>query len=490
MYCLIFVNYFLCNGLSGTYIVVIFEVHESQKARQMKRIHFIAIGGAAMHSLALALHHKGYKVTGSDDNIFEPSHSRLKSAGLLPKRMGWNPENIRPDLDAVILGMHAREDNPELRKAKELQLQIYSYPEFLYEQTRHKKRIVIAGSHGKTTITAMILHVLKKTDKKFDYMVGSKLFDFENTVELDQKNDIAIFEGDEYLSSVLDPRPKFHLYQPHIAIINGIAWDHINVFPTFEIYKKQFNDFILRVEDNGIVCYYENDKTIKEIAQILGRSDIQYIPYSKLKAEVNEGVTFLVSASGKKTPIKVFGDHNLQNLAAAFEVCKQLKITEEQFHAAISTFRGTARRLELLAEGNQSKLFFDFAHSPSKVEATIQSVRRQFPEHQLITCLELHTFSSLNKKFLEEYAGTLDKSDLPMIYYNPDVISSKGLLSISPDEIKTSFNRADIEIYTDNKALRNSLSKLNKKRAILLLMSSGNFGGIDLKEIGENLTAN
>ena len=386
----------------------------------MYKVHFIAIGGAAMHNLAIALHKKNtYKVTGSDDDIFEPSYSRLKEHGLLPSKFGWFPERIHNNLDAVILGMHARPDNPELVRAKELGLKIYSFPEYLYEQTHSKTRIVIGGSHGKTTTTAMILYVMKKVNFKADYMVGAQIEGFENMVSLSDDARVAVFEGDEYLTSALDPRPKFHLYKAHIGILTGIAWDHINVFPTFENYVEQFRLFVESMELQGRLIYYEDDPNLKNIAKNTSRIDIVSFPYKTPKYEIRDGKTFVKIRDGMME-LKIFGEHNLQNMEAARLACKQVGIMDDKFYEAIADFPGASNRMQKVVEKSDKVAFKDFAHSPSKLQATVQAVRKQYPGRKVIACMELHTFSSLTEEFLPQYAGSMAEADTAFVYYSPE----------------------------------------------------------------------
>ncbi len=371
-------------------------------------IHFIAIGGSAMHNLAIALHNKGYEVSGSDDTIHEPSKSRLKKYGLLPKEFGWFPEKINQDLDVIILGMHAKEDNVELLKAQELGLKIYSYPEFLYEQSKDKTRVVIGGSHGKTTITSMILHVLNYHDRDVDYMVGAQLEGFETMVHLTKENEFIVLEGDEYLSSPIDRRPKFHLYKPNIALLSGIAWDHINVFPTFENYVEQFSIFTDSLVNGGIMVYNEGDDIVKEVVE-KSTNSIKKYPYSVPEHFIENGITYLETPEGN-LPLEIFGNHNLENLAGAKWICQHMGIDEDDFYEAIASFNGASKRLEKIAENLSTVIFKDFAHSPSKVEATTKAVKEQYSNRQVIACLELHTYSSLNAEFLAEYKGALDKA--------------------------------------------------------------------------------
>jgi UDP-N-acetylmuramate: L-alanyl-gamma-D-glutamyl-meso-diaminopimelate ligase len=452
----------------------------------MQRVHFIAIGGAAMHNLAIAISKKdNFLVTGSDDEIFEPSRSRLKENGLLPAKMGWFPDRIHKGLQAVILGMHATEDNPELIRAKELGLKIYSFPEYLYQQTRSKTRIVIGGSHGKTTTTAMILFVLKQMKIDADYMVGAQIEGFDNMVKLSYESRIAVFEGDEYLTSPLDRRPKFHLYKPHIAVLTGIAWDHINVFPTFENYVEQFRIFTELMEVQGRLIYFDGDKNLNEIAQHL-RRDIVPFPYNTPEYEVRDSITYLITKYGD-IPLKVFGEHNLQNMNAARLACKQIGVTDEQFYSVISEFPGASNRLQKIAETNNSVAYKDFAHSPSKLRATVKAVKHQYPDRKLIACMELHTFSSLTEEFLPQYAGCMEEADIAFVYYNPEVIQHKHLRDIEPDHVKKAFGGSNLTVFTDSKALQQKLRELNYDNSALLLMTSGNFSGVDLIEFAKEL---
>ncbi len=447
------------------------------------RIHFIAIGGSAMHNLALALQDKGYEVSGSDDVIFEPSKSRLEAAGLLPVQMGWFPENITPDLDAVIVGMHAKADNPELEKATARKLKVYSYPEFLFEQSKFKTRVVIGGSHGKTTITSMVLHVMHYFDRAVDYMVGAQLEGFDRMVHLTEENDFIVLEGDEYLSSPIDRRPKFHLYQPNIALISGIAWDHINVFPTFENYVEQFEIFIKTIVDGGSLTYNLEDHVVKELVEA-SDNPIRKFPYETPEYFVKRGKTFLQTPEGPM-PIEVFGRHNLNNLAGAKWICQQMGVDEADFYEAVASFKGAAKRLELLAEGRNGMAFKDFAHAPSKVRATSQAVKEQYPDHKLIACLELHTYSSLNTEFLKEYRGTLSQADTAVVFYSPEAVAIKRLDPMGEQEIAQAFDREDLHVFTNARDFQTFLLKQDLKSSILLLMSSGNYGGLDLEEIKE-----
>jgi UDP-N-acetylmuramate: L-alanyl-gamma-D-glutamyl-meso-diaminopimelate ligase len=463
-----------------------------------KRIHFIAIGGAAMHNLAIALHKKGFHISGSDDEIMEPSKSRLKHLNLLPEREGWFPEKITNDLDAVILGMHARIDNPELLKAQEIGVKIYSYPEYLYEFSKNKKRVVIGGSHGKTSITAMIMHVLKNVSSgspisglqtpDFDYMVGSKVEGFETMVKLTEESPVIILEGDEYLSSPIDRRPKFHLYKADIALLSGIAWDHINVFPTFESYVEQFRIFVNQVPANGTLVYCENDIEVKKVAE-QSTSSCKKIPYGIPDYEIKNGITFLLTPDSKlRTPLEVFGEHNLMNIEGARNICKLLGVDYEKFYNAISSFKGAARRLELLAKSDSVSVFKDFAHSPSKLKASVEAVKQQFPDRKIIACMELHTFSSLNENFLDQYKGSMDKADEAIVYFNPHTIEHKKLNPVSESQVRTAFGNDRIKVFTDSKKMYEYLSGINHRNTVLLMMSSGNFDGMDLEQLAKSAT--
>ncbi len=449
------------------------------------KVHFIAIGGSAMHNLAISLCKKGYQVTGSDDEIFEPSRTRLENYGILPKSFGWNPDKITPDLDAIILGMHARIDNPELKKAKDLNLKIYSYPEYLYEQTKSKKRIVIGGSHGKTTITSMIMHVLKYHKKQFDYMVGAQIEGFETMVSLTEDAPISVFEGDEYLSSPIDPRPKFHLYKPHIALISGIAWDHINVFPTFENYKEQFKLFIEKIEEGGSLFYYKNDTVLNELVKNT-HNKINRTAYSTHSYTKRNNQTLLINID-KEIPLEIFGEHNLQNISGAKLVCNQIGITDNEFYTAISEFKGASKRLEVLAKNESSIIFRDFAHSPSKLKATVNAVKEQFPERNLLAIMELHTFSSLNADFLKEYAGSMDKANTSIVYFNPEVIKHKKLEPITIEQVRASFQNKSLIVFTRQKDLVDYINASELSRKNILFMSSGNFSGMDLISYAKSL---
>lgn len=449
------------------------------------KVHFIAIGGSAMHNLAIALKQNGYQVTGSDDEIFEPSRSRLMQYNLLPDRDGWSPEKISGELDAVILGMHARKDNPEMLKAQELGVKIFSYPEFLYHHSRNKKRIVIGGSHGKTTITGMVMHVLKEMGKDFDYMVGSKLRNFDVMVRLSDDAPLMIFEGDEYLTSPIDRRPKFHWYKPHIALLSGIAWDHINVFPTFENYIEQFSIFIGLMEKNGTLIYCKEDHVLENVVAA-ARDDIRKIPYFLPEYRVKSGKTTLVTLEGEFS-LKVFGKHNLMNINGARLVCNELGVSNDDFYKAITTFSGAANRLELVRQANGNWLFKDFAHAPSKVFATIRAVREQFPGKKLVACLELHTFSSLSKGFLNEYRGSFDLADEGCVFFNPHAVNLKRLPSLHHDDIREGFGNEKLVIFDNSKKMTGWLMAQKIPETVFLMMSSGDFDGMDWDKLSSQL---
>ena len=452
----------------------------------MEKVHLIAIGGSAMHNMALALNEKGFIVSGSDDEINEPSKSRLLKFNLLPKEIGWFPEKITKDISAVILGMHARADNPELIKAKELGLKIYSYPEYIYESTKDKMRIVIGGSHGKTTITAMILHVMHYHHIETDFLVGAQLTGFETMVNLTKTSKYAVIEGDEYLASPIDRRPKFHLYKPNIAVLSGIAWDHINVFPTFENYIEQFKIFINLIEPNGNLIYCSNDKVLEEVCSSSSNTKISKWPYSIPNHEIINGLTYLID-SDIKYPLQIFGNHNLMNLTAARLACNQMGINNQLFYEAIQSFTGAAKRLELVFKTGTFNFYKDFAHSPSKLKATTDAVKQQFPERKIIACMELHTFSSLTEDFLNEYKNSMNLADEAIVYYNPHTISHKKLKEISPEQVHTCFNRKDLIVFTKSEELTNYIKTKNFNNSVLLMMSSGNFDGVDFTMLANEL---
>lgn len=434
-----------------------------------------------MHNLALALQAKGDTITGSDDAIFEPSKSRLEAQGLLPESMGWFPEKIHEGLDAIILGMHAKADNPELIKAQELNITIYSYPEFLYEHAKDKTRVVIGGSHGKTTITSMILHVLKYHAVEVDFMVGAQLDGFDRMVHLTDENEVIILEGDEYLSSPIDLRPKFHLYRANIALLSGIAWDHINVFPTFENYVEQFSEFVNTMVKGGMMVYNEEDEVVKRVVEDAS-NHIKKYSYKTPDYTIDNGQTILDTAEGE-VPLEVFGEHNLQNLEGARAICFHLGIGEEEFYEAIADFKGASKRLEKIVENDTTVIYKDFAHSPSKVQATARAVRAQYPNRKLLACLELHTYSSLNEDFLKEYEGSLEGADEAVVFYSPHAVEIKRLKKVTEDQIAEAFKRDDLVIFTQPKAFKDYLFNQELQDTALLLMSSGNYGGLDFQEL-------
>ena len=452
-----------------------------------QRIHLIAVGGSIMHNLALALHRGGAQVTGSDDEIFEPARSRLAAAGLLPAQEGWDTASITPNLDAVIVGMHARPDNPELLRAQELGLKVYSFPEYIYEASRDKQRVVIGGSHGKTSITALILHVLRFHNQKFDYAVGAQLAGFDLMVQLTDDAPVIIIEGDEYLSSPVDRRPKFHLYQHHIGVISGISWDHINVFPTEEIYREQFRIFADMTPKAGVLIYDRDDEQTQLIA-VPTNPDVTYIGYGVHDHVIRQGRTLLVTKKDEEVPIQVFGEHNLRNISAAKEVCKQLGIKGKDFFRAVASFPGAARRLELVAQGETSVVYKDFAHSPSKLKATATALKQQFPQRRLVACLELHTFSSLNPAFLPQYAHCFDAPDVAVVYFNPHVLEHKRLPPLAAEAVAAAFQRPDLRVITNSQELADFLHEQQWANANLLLMTSGTFDGLDIAQLGAEIT--
>ena len=444
------------------------------------KVHFISIGGSVMHQLAITLKKKGYQVTGSDDEIFEPAASNLKKEGILPEKEGWFPDKISSDLDVVILGMHARADNPELIRAKELGLKIYSFPEFIYSESRDKKRVVVGGSHGKTTTTSMIMHVLRQTGRDFDYLVGAKLEGFEVSVKITDAP-VIICEGDEYPASVIEQRPKFHFLHPHIAILTGIAWDHINVFPSFDIYLEQFRLFIEQTEPGGVLIYNETDPVLDGLVREHGGS-VRTIGYGIPSHTIDAGVT-TIQLEGHAARLKVFGNHNLLNIQAAWLACRELNVPAEDFLAAISGFTGASRRLELLKAGNGLSVYRDFAHAPSKVQATITAVKQQFPDKKLIALLELHTYSSLNAAFLKEYEGAMDYADVAAVFYSRHALEIKRMPELKKEEVQQGFHKKDLVVINNKEDLYTWLDAQHYDNSVLLLMTSGTFEGLDLGRI-------
>jgi UDP-N-acetylmuramate: L-alanyl-gamma-D-glutamyl-meso-diaminopimelate ligase len=440
-------------------------------------VHFIAIGGSVMHQLAIALHEKGYRVTGSDDEIFEPATGNLRSVGILPPAFGWFPEKIRPDLDAVILGMHAREDNPELIRARELGLAIYSFPEYIFQESRDKTRVVVGGSHGKTTTTSMIMHVLKTLGRDFDYMVGARLEGFDRSVRITDAP-LIVCEGDEYPASALEKRPKFHFLFPQIAILTGIAWDHINVFPTFEGYLDQFRIFLDKIQPGGVLIYNDNDPVLDELVRT-HKGSYRPQPYGIPTHVVRDGLTYL-TLEGHTAPLSVFGNHNLLNAHAAWYACKALGVAPADFVRALSSFKGASKRLEWLYGGARSAAYRDFAHAPSKVKATIQAVRDQFPGRKLVAVLELHTYSSLQAGFLPQYAGALDPADEAAVFYSEHALELKRLPPLDPTAVAAAFGKPGLAVLHTPEALSAWLDARNYRDANLVLMSSGTFDGLNL----------
>ncbi len=450
----------------------------------MKKVHFIAIGGSAMHNLAIALHRKGYEVTGSDDEIFEPSRTRLKNEGILPEELGWHPEKLNDTYESVILGMHARIDNPELIKAQELGIKVYSYPEYLYEQSKDKIRIVIGGSHGKTTITSMILHVMKHAGIETDFMVGAQLEGFDVMVRLSETAKYMLIEGDEYLTSPIDRVPKFHKYHPDIAVISGIAWDHVNVFPTFDNYVDQFRIFINTIEPNGYLIYDRNDDEVNKIATC---SNVKNIAYDIHNYKTDGNDTYLI-VNEELLKVQIFGEHNMKNINAAYKVCNLLNISDDVFYEAMSSFKGASKRLELLFENKDRKnlVFRDFAHAPSKVSATVRALREQFDDKFLLVVFELHTYSSLSEVFIDHYSNCLHQCDKAIIFYDPHAVAIKKLNMMTDDRIKGGFMRDDIDVVHSKEELISLLRTLPNENIVGGFMSSGDFNGLtteDLKKI-------
>ncbi|MEO6221124.1 MAG: Mur ligase family protein [Ginsengibacter sp.] len=445
-------------------------------------IHFVAIGGSVMHQLAIALKRKGYTITGSDDEIFEPAATNLKGEGIFPGD-GWHPENITGKIDSVILGMHAKDDNPELKKALDMGIRIYSFPEYIYEESKDKKRVAIGGSHGKTTTTAMVMHVLNYTNAKFDYLVGARLEGFDQSVRITDAK-VIVCEADEYPASAIEKRPKFHFLFPHIAVITGIAWDHINVFPTFDFYLEQFLIFINKIEKNGILIYNETDHVLEVLIKKNIRKDIKYVPYRLPTYFIENGITG-VMIENQKTELKFFGNHNLLNLEAAYHVCKELEIDGSVFAKAIATFTGASRRLELLAESGDAKVYRDFAHAPSKVHASVNALKQQFPERKLIAILELHTFSSLNEKFMHEYKGALENADNAIVFYSHHALELKRMPLLQPKIVMEGFAKPNLEVINEKKQLETRLREFKKANSNFLFMSSGDYDGINILQILE-----
>ncbi len=451
------------------------------------KIHFIAIGGSAMHNLAIALHKEGHQISGSDDEIFEPSRSRLAKYNILPQQIGWDVSRVTSDLDAVILGMHARIDNPELVRAKALGLKIYSYPEYLYEQSKDKIRIVIGGSHGKTTITSMIIHAFQKNNIASDYMVGAMLEGFDVMVKFSKEAKYMVIEGDEYLTSPIDRVPKFHHYHPNIALLSGVAWDHINVFPSFDNYLDQFRIFLDTIEEQGALVYYKHDKHLKAIVGEKERLKYDVTSYEHLDYVIEDGV-LTVYYEGRGYPLKIFGKHNVENLTGAMWVCQKAGMSADDFLRAMMSFKGASNRLEEIYSTDSTKVFKDFAHAPSKLRATLKAVKEQYPERSLIACMELHTFSSLSVSFLREYENTMSAADKAFVYFDPEAVRHKKLPELKKEDVIKGFAGQNVEVINDVEELVNKLKNLNWTDKNLLLMSSGNFGGINFIKLANELT--
>jgi len=451
------------------------------------RIHFIAVGGSAMHSLALEMKNHGHEVSGSDDVLFDPAKTALEKAGIAPKTLGWNPEQITNSIDVVVLGMHAKGDNPELKRAQELSLRINSYPEFLAGLSEDKTRVVVAGSHGKTTITAMVLHVLGYHNQIPDFMVGAPVPAVSKTLSLQEENDFILLEGDEYLSSAIDQRPKFLWYTPEIALISGIAWDHVNVFPSFETYTAQFENFIYSLQEGGVLIYNEEDRRVKSLVENASHP-IKKIPYQTPKYSIDQGVTYLETEEGN-VPLHIFGKHNLSNLAGAKWICQLMGIDASDFYEALPSFKGAAKRLECIAQGSTSLLFKDFAHAPSKVKATTEAIRAQFPSKKIIACLELHTYSSLDPAFLVQYQNTLQQTDASVVFYDPEALKIKNRTPIAPDQIRKAFGQAQLQVVTQKEGLEDFIFNQNPTDTVFLMMSSGNFGGFNWERLKAEVNA-
>ncbi len=450
------------------------------------RVHFISIGGSVMHQLAIALHKKGYKVSGTDDEIFEPARSNLEKEGLLPARIGWDPALITSEIDAVILGMHAKSDNPEIQRAQELGLQIYSFPEYIFHESRQKTRVVVGGSHGKTTTTAMIMHVLKKLGRDFDYLVGARLEGFSQSVNITNAP-VIICEGDEYPASALEKKPKFHFLFPHVAILTGIAWDHINVFPTFPFYLEQFVIFIQKIETGGLLIYNESDPVLKELVEANKRPDLRYQAYGVPGHTIHDGKT-TVTIEAATGPLLVFGNHNLMNLYAAWFACRELGVAAVDFLQAISSFTGAAKRLELIASSAGTNVYRDFAHAPSKVKATIEAIKQQYPGRKLIGILELHTFSSLNEAFMSEYQGAMDKADQAIVFYSKHALELKRMPDLPAEKVIDGFQKKGLLVINTKEELWQWLQLQNYEQTNLVLMSSGNYDGLDMLTFAKQIT--
>ena len=452
-----------------------------------KKVHFIAIGGSIMHNLAIALAKKGYIVTGSDDQILSPSKEKLEENGILPEKMGWDENNIHSELDEVVLGMHAKADNPELLKAKSLGLAVFSFPEYIYKESQNKQRIVICGSHGKTTITSMVMHVLKTLNRKFDYAVAAQLDGFDTMVKLEDDSPIIIIEGDEYLSSPIDRTPKFFRYHHHICSISGIAWDHINVFPTFENYLEQFDKLIDATPKSGTVIFNDEDTLVRKLVK-KKEGDFLKFAYKAPKNKIKDGITS-ITINGFKTNLEIFGEHNLSNLGCAHKICSRIAITDEQFVQAIASYKGANKRLTLLAKNASTNVYLDFAHAPSKLQATVDAVSDQFSKRKLVAVFELHTFSSLDSKFIVQYKETMKNCDEPYIFLDPEVLKKKGLGAITETQLREFFKDKRLKLIHSAAQLESTLLSNTWREKNLLLMSSGNFDGANVELIAQKITA-
>lgn len=449
------------------------------------KVHFIAVGGSAMHNLALALQSKGYEISGSDDEIFEPALSRLSAAGLLPEQLGWFPEKITPELDAVILGMHARADNPELLRAQQLGVKIYSFPEYLYHQSLDKKRVVIAGSHGKTTITSMILHVLRQAAVEVDFMVGAIIPGFDVMVKLTENAQWMVLEGDEYLSSAIDRVPKFWHYHPHIAVLSGIGWDHVNVFQTYEKYLEQFRVFVRNIPPEGLLIYNQSDD---EVCKLASEALCRTMPYTLPQWGRNGTDVMVYDNEGQAWPLQIFGLHNLSNLMAAKAICLEMGVGEHVFFRALSDFKGAALRLECVYRSDELTIYRDFAHAPSKLKATIEALRLQYPDRHLVVCFELHTYSSLSPSFMTHYAGCMNPADAVAVFYDPHAVALKRLELVSEQYIREAFDLPDAAVLADAASLIRWLQSAYRPGCVIGLMSSGNFNGINVRDLAIHLS--
>ncbi len=444
------------------------------------KYHFIAIGGSIMSNLAVSLKNEGHQITGSDDLIFEPSLSLLHSESLLPLQFGWFPDKITESLDAVFVGMHAKADNPELLKAKMLGIKIFSFPEYVYHRSQHKERIVVAGSHGKTTTTALIMHILRFHRFQFDYVVGANVQGFEKNVSFSENSNMIVIEGDEYFTSPTDLKPKFLHYHHHIAVLNGIAWDHANIYPDLDSYLSAFRSLVWNTPKAGALLGFRDDKLVKLLMaeSEKSREDVYHAYYEPHPARIKDGITQLKTEFGD-IGIEIFGEHNLCNISAAQAVCKRIGIRGKDFYTALKGFKGADRRLQPLVKEANTAIFYDFAHAPSKAEATVNAVKMQYPKRKLVACLELHTFSSLSAQFLPQYKNSLKKADVAAVFLNENIFEKKGLPPFSLPTIREAFGRKDIILLQNKEQLEKFIAAQKQSNTNLLLMSSGDFGGFD-----------